>query len=142
MKFAGLCCAITIAFTVSENVYAQQLKGDLGKREYDSNCAVCHGESGKGDGPYASLIQTMPVPNLAELSKKNNGVFPFRRVYETIDGTQTTKAHGTTVMPIWGKDYQAQAGESYYDDFRYDPAAFVRARILALTEYIYRLQAK
>jgi hypothetical protein len=35
-----------------------------------------------------------------------------------------------------------QAGESYYDDFRADPAVFVRARILALTEYVYRLQKK
>ena len=31
---------------------AQQKAPDLGKREYDANCAVCHGAKGKGDGPY------------------------------------------------------------------------------------------
>jgi hypothetical protein len=62
------------------------------------------------------------VPNLTELSKKNNGVFPFKRVYETIDSGKVS-AHGTREMPIWGERY-------------------VRARILALTNYINRLHAK
>ena len=127
--------------TFSGTAYAQ-LNVDLGKREYDSNCAVCHGETGKGDGPYAALIQTIPVPNLTELAKRNKGVFPVARVYEVIDGTQIPKAHGTQFMPIWGREYMVQAGESYYDDFRADRAVFVRARILALTDYISRLQAK
>jgi hypothetical protein len=136
---AALVTAAVIFFSGTGHA---QLKADLGKREYNSNCAVCHGDEGKGDGPYAVVIQTIPMPNLTELAKKNNGVFPFARVYEVIDGTQVVKAHGTTLMPIWGKDYLVQAGESYYDDFRADPAVFVRARILALTEYVYRLQKK
>ena len=71
--------------------------------------------------------------------KKNNGVFPFTRVYEIIDGRQEVRAHGTREMPIWGKDlsFGALTGIPYYND-----EAFVRARVLALTEYIYRLQAK
>jgi mono/diheme cytochrome c family protein len=136
---------IAVALAFSGSAYAQDkggLKADLGTREYNSKCAVCHGESGKGDGPYAALIQTIAVPNLTQLSKKNNGVFPFARVYETIDGTQMVKAHGTTLMPIWGKEYTVESAPGYYDDYRYDAPAFVRARILALTEYIYRLQAK
>jgi hypothetical protein len=44
-------------------------------------------------------------------------------------------------MPIWGLDYLAKGGQSY-KDVPYDPEVFVRTRILALTEYIYRLQAK
>ena len=82
------------------------------------------------------------MPDLTELSKKNNGVFPFKRVYETIDGTQNVMAHGTQLMPVWGPRYKVEVGRSFYDDFRADPEAFVRARILALTEYVYRLQAK
>ena len=82
------------------------------------------------------------VPNLTELSKKNHGVFPFARVYDTIDGTQSVSAHGTKEMPIWGTRYKIEAGERIYDDFRADPEPFVRARLLALTEYVYRLQAK
>jgi hypothetical protein len=45
-------------------------------------------------------------------------------------------------MPIWGTRYKIEAGERIYDDFRADPEPFVRARLLALTEYVYRLQAK
>lgn len=115
-------------------------KNDLGKREYAGNCAVCHGPAGKGDGPYAGLVNTR-IPDLTTLSKRNNGVFPFARTYQVIDGTQILKAHGTRDMPIWGTDYKVKAAE-YYRDVDYDPAVFVRARILALTEYVYRLQAK
>ncbi len=129
-------------------VYAQQSGSaaktvDRGKYEYETHCAVCHGLSGKGDGPFAEQLQTAAVvPDLTELSKKNNSVFPFMRVYEIIDGEHSLAGHGTRQMPIWGPRYKHEAGESAYDDFRADPDVFVRARILALSEYIYRLQGK
>lgn len=115
-------------------------KMDLGKREYMANCAVCHGATGKGDGPYAGLLDTR-ISNLTDLSRRNGGVFPFARVYQTIDGTQVPKAHGTRDMPIWGQDYKLKAAE-YYVDMPYNPDTYVRARILALTEFLYQLQAK
>lgn len=115
-------------------------KLDFGKREYESKCAVCHGSSGKGDGPYAGLLGTK-IADLTTLSRRNNGVFPFQRVQEIIDGRQSFKAHGPSDMPIWGLDYRGRAAESHMD-VPYDPEAYVRIRILALTEYVYRLQAK
>jgi mono/diheme cytochrome c family protein len=119
-----------------------QQKVDLGKREYDANCAVCHGVQGKGDGPYSGIGDLrIPAADLTTLSKRNNGVFPVVRVYEFIDGTQVVKAHGTREMPIWGADYRVKGAE-YYVDVPYNPEAYVRGRILALTEYVYRLQAK
>ena len=140
------------AFTVSAIVlgaatmaYAQQggppTQNDRGKYEYDAHCAVCHGLSGKGDGTFAGVLKST-MPNLTELSKKNNGVFPFMRVYETIDGTWSVPAHGTKAMPVWGPRYKAEAKESLFDDYPADPEPFARARILALTGYVYRLQAK
>jgi mono/diheme cytochrome c family protein len=137
-----------IAVGAATMTYAQQssLAGknfDRGKYEYEAHCAVCHGLSGEGSGPFAQLLKSSTVvPNITELSKKNNGVFPFMHVYETIDGTQSLTAHGPRQMPVWGPRYKSEVGESFYDDFRADAEAFARARILALTEYIYRLQAK
>jgi mono/diheme cytochrome c family protein len=115
-------------------------KFDLGKHEYESKCAVCHGLAGKGDGPYVGLVDAK-IADLSTLARRNNGVFPFQRVQEVIDGRQTFKSHGPREMPIWGLDYLAKGAQSY-KDVPYDPEVFVRTRILALTEYIYRLQAK
>jgi mono/diheme cytochrome c family protein len=112
---------------------------DLGKREYVFNCGGCHGETGKGDGPYMTFLKR--PADITQLAKKNNGVFPVSRVYEIIDGRQDVAAHGPRDMPIWGRDYQAKAGE-YYVDVPYNPEVFVRVRILALIEYLDRLQVR
>ena len=123
---------------------AQQKVPDLGKREFDANCAVCHGVKGKGDGPYPHPMGA--AANLTVLEKKNGGVFPFQAVYEYIDGTREAKAHGPRAMPIWGDDYMRKARDEYRDEnymfSPYDPHLYTRTRILALTEYIYRLQEK
>jgi len=120
--------------------YAQDKKFDFGKREYDSNCAGCHGLKGRGDGPYKPYLTKSPS-DLTVLSKKNSGVYPFDRVYMVIDGRLDVGAHGSRDMPIWGAQYNVQAAASYMD-VPYHPESFVRTRILALTEYIFRLQAK
>jgi mono/diheme cytochrome c family protein len=114
---------------------------DLGKLEFEKNCAICHGLQAHGDGPYASRL-TAGVPDLTVLSQKNGGAFPFERVYQIIDGTQMLAGHGTRQMPIWGQVYTYRAEENYFTwrAFPWDAQAFVRARILALTEYIARLQ--
>ena len=115
-------------------------KFDLGKREYDSKCAVCHGSAGNGDGPFAGVLNTK-IPNLTTLSQRNHGMFPVLWVQEVIDGRQSFKSHGPREMPIWGLDYLAKARESYID-VPYEAEAYIRTRILALTEYVYRLQVK
>ena len=135
----------TIAFGTATMAHAQQSGSeaqsvDVGKYEYDAHCAECHGLSGKGDGPYVQLLRAGTVlPNLTELSKRNDGVFPFTRAYGTIDGTVPVRAHGPTDMPIWGRAYKIQSPNL---NPNYDPQVFARAKILALTEYVYRLQAK
>lgn len=142
MKPVRAIAVIAGAMTVALPMLAvgQQQKLDLGKREYDANCAACHGVKGAGDGPFGELLKSS-VPDLTTLAKRNNGVFPFMRVYEMVDGTQMVRAHGTRDMPIWGTDYRIKGAE-YYMEIPYDPEAYVRTRILALTEYVYRLQQK
>lgn len=116
-----------------------QAKDDLGKREFNANCAVCHGTDAKGNGPVVDMLRKRP-PDLTQLARQNGGVFPIARLYEVIDG-QNVPSHGTRDMPIWGVDYKVKAAE-YHMDVPYDPEAYTRARILALLEYINRLQAK
>jgi mono/diheme cytochrome c family protein len=114
-------------------------KLDIGKMEYDSACAVCHGLKGKGDGPLKSQL-TKPVPDLTVLAKNNKGVFPFDRVYQIIDGRQEIKAHGPHEMPVWGRAFNTETS-LYFDNYPpQDSESAVRSRILALTEYLYRLQ--
>ena len=130
--------AMTIATTgVTTAVAADKL--DLGKYEYDSNCVACHGNNLKG-GAYIEFLKVTP-PDLTLLSKKNGGTFPLERVYSVIDGRHQVQAHGPRDMPIWGKDYQIKSGEFYADNY-HDPEAFVRGRILALIDYLNRMQAK
>lgn len=112
----------------------------LGQQEFRNSCATCHGEQATGSGAFGGML-VVRVPDLTVLSKKNNGIFPFVRVYETIDGTQALKAHGASEMPIWGQRYRVEAAK-HYVDLPYDERAFVRARILALTEYLSTLQVK
>ena len=118
---------------------AERRPVDPGRREFESNCAACHGKSGRGDGPVVELLKRTP-PDLTQLSRKNGGVFPIDRVYDTIEGG-TVVAHGSREMPIWGRDYRIQGAE-YFMDVPYDPEAYVRTRLLWLVEYLSRLQAR
>jgi mono/diheme cytochrome c family protein len=127
---------------------AAQQPFDLGKREYESNCAVCHGPAARGDGPFMKFMVYKGTGrvDLTLIGRRNGGGFPFQRVYETIDGTQELDAHGPRGMPIWGNDYAHQARDAYRDENYmrgpFDPELYTRTRILALTDYLNRLQVK
>ena len=81
------------------------------------------------------------MADLSRLSSGNGGVFPVSRVYGALNGSRMSKGHGTTDMPIWGNIYKVKAAE-YYMEIPYDQEAFVRARILALIDYLARMQEK
>lgn len=139
MRFSGMvktmmACAIAgLAATA-----LAQPRLDLGKREYDSKCAVCHGSDGKGGGPYAEQLKRS-LPDLTTMARRNSGVFPVNRTFATIEGAGN--GHGTRDMPVWGLDYTIQANEAL-PDMPYNQAVYVRTRIMALLEYLNQQQAK
>lgn len=119
------------------------LKTDLGKREYENSCAVCHGKDGKGAGAINDLLKKSPT-DLTTLAKKNNGVFPVDRLYAVIDGRDVIRSHGDRDMPTWGARYSSDTEKAaeYYMDVPYDAEMYARSRILALIDYLNRLQVK
>ncbi|MBA3033903.1 MAG: cytochrome c [Gammaproteobacteria bacterium] len=118
-------------------------KFDLGKQEYMDKCAVCHGQSGKGDGGVTGILKHAPT-DLTVLSKNNGGVFPVDRIYQVIDGRVFIMSHGDRDMPIWGKAYQVEKvrAAEHYVDVPYNMEMYVRSRILALIDYLNRIQRK
>ena len=122
---------------------------DIGKSEFQSSCASCHGTDAKGKGPVSDQLK-IPPPDLTMLTKNNNGVFPTNAVYETIYGLKTIPAHGTREMPIWGERFNPVVSLPHYVDPSYwkmagpqqSPEVVVRTRILAVIDYLNRVQQK
>ncbi len=132
---------LAISLLIPTSIASVNAQGiDIGQREYKAHCAFCHGLEGKGDGPSANMIRGK-VADLTILQQNNKGIFPFKRVYEIIDGREALAAHGSRDMPIWGDVYSREAMDWYLPQGM-DKDAFIRGRILALAEYISRLQQK
>jgi len=145
-KVVGSIAFVTILVAAPALGYAQVVDlepyVDIGKVEYQGQCAVCHGELGKGDGSFNALLKKHAA-DLTVLSKNNGGVFPFDRTYGVISGAVEVVGHGPRNMPIWGQFYQEKArSELPASANRGQVQSFVRARILALVEYISTLQTK
>jgi mono/diheme cytochrome c family protein len=139
--------ALAVYLIIGLNIqsWAQQPL-DVGKLEYQASCAACHAADGKGNGPVAAALITKPA-DLTTLSKKNNGVFPFGRIYDTIDGRSEFKSHGTREMPIWGFRFSPtpvpgfSPGGPFLDPL-FDREQVIKSRILAIIDYLYRIQEK
>jgi mono/diheme cytochrome c family protein len=71
---------------------------------YANRCASCHGAHGEGDGPVAAVMK-VGVPNLRNLSLRNNGEFPADAVRAYVDGRNFPAAHGDRLTPIWGDEF-------------------------------------
>ena len=106
-----------------------------GQREYQAYCATCHGTQAKGDGPLRALLTVVPA-DLTQLRKKNNGEFPFWRVYKVIDGRDMVRGHGARGMPVWGAYFLSEEGGGYLDEDR------VIGRVLGLVYYLQSIQEK
>ncbi|MFY0691089.1 MAG: cytochrome c [Paracoccaceae bacterium] len=108
---------------------------DVGRREYLNACAICHGESGNGEGALASLL-TVPVPGLRAITAQNGGTFPMLDMIHIIDGRTGLRGHGSE-MPVWGAMFRNAIPE---DAGLYASELIVRGRVLAIAEYLRSIQ--
>ena len=136
----SLFFSVALLFSIGLSGISSVQAISLGEARFKADCAVCHGVTGRGDGPFAEMLKE-GVPSLTTLSKNNDGRFPYERVYAAIDGRKEVKGHGTRKMPIWGEQYAAKS-LALHDPFigRRYAENIVRTRILALVEYIASLQ--
>ena len=105
----------------------------VGKKEFTTYCASCHGSGGKGDGPVVHFLKRKPI-DLTQLSKNNGSNFPFDRIWGVFDGTYQFDEHGTSEMPIWGYRF---IRETQKDN---EPSDAAKAKALNIILYIQVIQ--
>ena len=118
----------------------------IGAEEYRISCLVCHGVGGRGDGSMAKFLTIKPT-DLTQLSNKNGGQypdlkagrFPFRHVFEVIDGRTVVSGHGERAMPVWGARYLKEES-GIYGPYLGAHEQVVRGRILELVYYLQSIQ--
>ncbi|MEC9340689.1 MAG: hypothetical protein VX663_04340 [Pseudomonadota bacterium] len=129
----GMVAVTAVLFAASAlaqtDVDAQKLRA--AKRDFMKYCSTCHGEEGRGDGPYTRMFRVYPV-DLRLLSLNNDGKFPYDYVRQIIDGRKDVRAHGARTMPVW------------FDELWSSPegsgARQALDRIKALTDYLADIQ--
>ena len=99
---------------------------------FKQDCAVCHGESAKGDGPAAKDLKARP-PNLTTLAQRHGGEFPRGYVLDVLHNGVNAPAHGTVEMPVWGP---------IFDLMNRNNQAQSKLRINNLVSYLQSIQIK
>ena len=137
-------CRHAAALTVSliaVSMSAVAAEPNYGQREFRTRCAMCHGESGHGDGWLAEFLIQRPAV-LTQIKKKNGGVFPREQVARMIDGRTDVKLHGPRAMPIWGDIYKSEIESKggARGGVREEDEINISYRIQALIEYLATLQ--
>jgi len=145
VRLASIAAVGLLAAGATGVTWADPQAADMGRAEYMSACASCHGASGKGDGPVGPALVKKPT-DLTTLAKRNGGALPVQLVWEMIDGRAQVPlgsfAHGSRDMPVWGDEYRSSARLSPNPAVANNPEWYVRGRIVALIDYLQRIQVK
>jgi mono/diheme cytochrome c family protein len=104
-----------------------------GEKLYVQHCAVCHGKSGRGDGPFGGILKVAPS-DLTTIAARNGGKFPDDQIARFVDGQFVPPAHGTRQMPVWGRWLGTPIAKGT------EPDEVARGEILAIVEYLKTLQ--
>jgi mono/diheme cytochrome c family protein len=130
LAFAALSVLCAQSQPVIKKVPLSSTPAHSGQEMFSTYCAACHGKDGRGKGPAAPALKTMPT-DLTTLTAHNNGKFPEPEIYHAIAGDGMTPAHGSVEMPVWG-DLFKSLNPGTHD--------FVQLRIVNLTTYIKSIQ--
>jgi mono/diheme cytochrome c family protein len=125
-----LLLAVPLAFADWQSVPAKAAEGVSGADEFQRYCALCHGRDGRGLGPVSDAM-TRPAADLSLIAKRNDGVFPFDKVAETIRHGGGIAEHTRSRMPAWGKIFSVGSDPARADSI-----------VLEVTKYIQSLQEK
>jgi mono/diheme cytochrome c family protein len=104
-----------------------------GETLYKNHCAVCHGTTGRGDGPLAIQLK-VPPPDLTLFAAHNGDVFPSATVHRIIDGRLALAGHGGPDMPVWGDAFRRSSTSK--------PGDSPEERIDALVQYLESIQQR
>jgi mono/diheme cytochrome c family protein len=132
-------CALSGLVAVFSAGQEKQLKKTLpapasGTQLYKQNCAVCHANDGKGNGPPpANSGFKVSPPDLTTLALRHNGEFPEAYVAEVLWNGVKIPDHSRAEMPVWGIAFKAM---SQSDETQ------VKLRITNLTNYLKSIQTK
>lgn len=86
-------------------ISAKHLRGVDGKEIYDTYCAVCHGPTGRGNGPAARFL-SVPIPDLSTMADRD-GAFSLVHVKFHV----TDRPLVDRVMPDWQRILSRNYGD-------------------------------
>ena len=110
-----------------------------GAQMFKEYCAVCHGPSGKGDGPVATALK-VPPPDLTTLAQRHDGKFPDDYVSNVLKNGVQNPAHRSGEMPVWGPIFDTMnRWKALCPGMDETP---VTLRITNLTNYLKSIQKK
>lgn len=107
-----------------------------GRALFMQNCAVCHGENAKGDGPMARAMAKAPK-DLTLISVRNGDTFPRARIMSIIDGYARSDMTGPD-MPEFGALLEGDLVPYDSGDGKMTPTP---RKLVALAEYLESIQA-
>ncbi|NND19096.1 MAG: c-type cytochrome [Silicimonas sp.] len=137
MKLGSVLAAVTLVVGAGV-AEAQDAAIVLGKSSFGARCALCHGADGKGGGEVSELFRVPPA-DLTTLAERNDGAFPFARVYSIIVDGMDDVGHGDSEMPIWGDYFISDALEDRGVKMS-DAIEITQGRVLSLTYYLESIQ--
>jgi len=104
-----------------------------GHEMYDHLCAVCHGVTGKGDGPAVQAL-SKPVPDLSQFGAETGSEY-HARLESVISGINRTVHKDVVGMPLWFREFQYVRR----DKFGRPRTMYANLKIHSLAEYVEEL---